>query len=95
LEDEGLAADAALEIDEPAAEPAAETAELAALTCDESEALKEDTEADAADLDDDRAAVSVLRIMNEALNSPGGGQDDLRGSGGSRLADAHECGYLS
>lgn len=67
MEDEGLAADAAAEIDDAAAEPAAETAELAALTFDESEELKEDTEADAADVDDDRAALSVLRILNEAL----------------------------
>lgn len=60
LEDEGLAADAALEIDDAAAE-------LAALALDESEELKADMEADAAAVDDDRAALSVLRILNEAL----------------------------
>lgn len=56
LEDVGLAADVALLTDDAAAELAAETA-------DASEELKEDMEADAADVDDDRAAVSVEVVV--------------------------------
>ena len=90
LEDVGLAAAVALEIDDA-------PAELAAETTDASEELKEDMEADAAAVEDDRAALFVLRIlMNEALvvdqrRIVG----DLRGSSRNRLTDAHDCGYLS
>ena len=55
-----LAADFALERAEEADEATSEAFELAELTFEESDALRYDTEADADDLNDDRAALSVL-----------------------------------
>ena len=55
-----LAADFALERAEEADEATSEAFELAELTFEESDALRYDTEADAEDLNDDRAALSVL-----------------------------------
>ena len=89
LEDVGLAAAVALEIDDA-------PAELAAETTDASEELKEDMEADAAAVEDDRAALFVLKILNETLDVDQRRiVGDLRGSGRRRLANAHDCGYLS
>ena len=89
LEDVGLAAAVALEIDDA-------PAELAAETTDASEELKEDMEADAAAVEDDRAALFVLRVLNEALDVDRRRiVGDLRGSSRNRLTDAHDCGYLS